>query len=120
MKKLPNWLTIGPDGAAVRLSRATEVNGVKLDRLTLRVPEIGDLRAAKKIAGSDNEEQEIVLFASLAGCAPADISRLAVKDYNRVQESYFRIIADDEDGPIGSANTGTPTSDRTALPAIGN
>lgn len=109
MKKLPNWLTLGPDGAAVRLSRAAEINGVKLDRLSLRVPEIGDLRAAKKVAGSDNEEQEIILFASLAGCSPADISRLTVRDYNRVQESYFRIIADDEDGAASGADTGAPT-----------
>ncbi|MGV8899992.1 MAG: phage tail assembly protein [Burkholderiaceae bacterium] len=111
MKKLPNWLTLGPDGAAVRLSRPTEFNGVKIDRLSLRTPEIGDLRAAKKVAGSDNEQQEIILFASLAGCSPTDIGRLAVKDYNRVQEGYFRLVSDDEDGAAGSADTGAPAGD---------
>lgn len=94
-KKTPDWLTIGPENATIKLSRPTTMNGVKQDKIALRVPTVGDLRAAAKHSKDDKEEQEIFLFASLAECAPSDIEKLSVKDYNRVQEGYFRLIADD-------------------------
>ena len=97
-KKTPDWMTVGQDGIVVKLSRATELNGVKQDRISLRVPTVGDLRAAARHGNGDKETQEIHLFASLASCAPDDIERLTVKDYGRVQEGYFRLITDD-DGP---------------------
>lgn len=96
-KKNPSWLTVGPDGAIITLSRQATLNGVKQNRITLRTPTIGDLRAASKHSKDDKEGQEIVLFASLAECAPADIEGLTVRDYNRAQEGYFRLI-DDGDG----------------------
>ena len=94
-KKTPDWLTIGPENATIRLSRPTAMNGVQQDKIALRIPTVGDLRAAAKLSRDDKEYQEIVLFASLAECAPADIEKLSVRDYNRVQEGYFRLIADD-------------------------
>lgn len=95
-KNLPDWLEITEDGAAITLSRLTEINGVKQKKLLLREPSIADLRAAKKLGGDDNESQEIHLFASLSQCAPADIERLKVKDYARVQVGYFRLNAEDD------------------------
>ena len=94
-KKNPDWLIVGADSVVVKLSRHAEMNGVKQNQINLRVPTVGDLRAAAKQNKDDKEAQEITLFASLAGCAPADIERLTVKDYGRVQEGYFRLIADD-------------------------
>ena len=96
-KKTPRWLTVSEDSASIKLSRPTELNGVKQNRIILRVPTIGDLRAAAKHAKDDKEAQEIFLFASLAECSPPDIERLSVKDYNRLQEGYFRLVADDDD-----------------------
>ncbi|MDR0578044.1 MAG: phage tail assembly protein [Candidatus Accumulibacter sp.] len=99
MSKSPAWLTVGQESVTIALSRATEMNGVKQNRITLRVPTVGDLRAASKQAKDDREEQEVILFASLAECGVADIEKLSVVDYNRVQEGYFRLIADgDDDG----------------------
>lgn len=94
-KQAPTWLTIGPESITVRLSRLTVLNGIKQDKITLRIPTIGDLRMAAKRAPEDKEEQEIYLFASLAECGPDDIQRLPVLDYNRLQEGYFRLVADD-------------------------
>lgn len=91
-----NWMTIGPDSATVKLSRPTLLNGVKRDCLTMRVPTVGDLRAAAKRVKGDAEEQDIFLFASLAECAPSDIERLCMRDYNRVKECYFRLVSEDD------------------------
>lgn len=96
-KTLPAWLTLSAGAITVKLASSVELNGVQVDRLTLREPTIGDLRAAAKVHKDDKEAQEIHLFASLAECTPADIDRLSVKNYNRVQEGYFRLLADDED-----------------------
>ncbi|MCL2345567.1 MAG: phage tail assembly protein [Desulfobulbus sp.] len=95
-KKTPDWLSIGPDAATVKLSRPTVLNGVKQDTLVLRTPTVGDLRAAAKRSKDDTEEQDIFLFAALAECAPGDIERLCVRDYNRVKESYFRLVSEDD------------------------
>lgn len=97
--KTPAWMTVGPDATVIKLSRPTELNGVKQNQLTLRVPTVGDLRAASRMSKDDKEAQEIALFASLAEVSPTDIERLTLKDYSRVQEGYFRLIADgDESG----------------------
>ena len=97
-KKIPEWLSdITADSLTVKLARPTEINGIKQNRITLRVPTIGDVRAASKQNPDDKEGQEITLFASLAGCSPSDIERLTVKDYGRVQEGYFRLVADQDD-----------------------
>ncbi|MGQ0711181.1 MAG: phage tail assembly protein [Rhodoferax sp.] len=108
-KKTSDWLTIGPEKITVKLSRPTTMNGVKQDKIALRVPTVGDLRAAAKHCKDDKEEQEIFLFASLAECAPGDIEKLSVKDYNRVQEGYFRLITDDN--PDGTETAGKAAGD---------
>ena len=98
-KKTPKWLTVGPDSATIKLSRPAVMNGVRKDKMVLRVPTVGDLRAAAKQSKDDREEQEIILFASLAECGVPDIERMSVVNYHRVQEGYFRLIADgDDDG----------------------
>lgn len=96
-KPLPAWLTVAAEAVTIQLSKAAEFNGVQVDRVTLREPTIGDLRTAAKLHKDDKEAQEFHLFASLAECAPGDIERLTVKNYNRIQEGYFRLVADDED-----------------------
>lgn len=94
-KKLPTWLAVTADNATITLSRAIELNGVRCDRLVLRTPTIGDMRHAARLHKDDKEAQEIQLFANLAECSPADIERLSMRDYGRVQEGYFRLVADD-------------------------
>jgi hypothetical protein len=106
-KKTPNWLTEGTENVSIQLSRPTEMNGIKQNRVTLRIPTVGDLRAAAKQANGNNEEQEIILFASLAECATSDIEKLSIKDYKRVQEGYFRLVTDSDGDGIEATGKAT-------------
>lgn len=65
LKKLPAWLTVTPESAAITLSRPSEINGVNVDRLTLRSPTVREVRAANATSGGDDELREMHLFASL-------------------------------------------------------
>jgi hypothetical protein len=94
-KALPAWLSVTAENAVVNLSRPTEVNGVQIDKLTLRSPTVREVRAADRAAGGDDEQRELVLFAELAGAAIADLEGLKVVDYNRLQAGYFRLEQDD-------------------------
>ncbi|MCW5319619.1 phage tail assembly protein [Verminephrobacter aporrectodeae subsp. tuberculatae] len=94
MSKTSNWMSIGPENITVTLSRPSVLNGVRQDKIVMRVPTMSDLRAATKHV-KDKEEQEIYLFASLTECAPGDIERLSIRDYNRIQEGFFRHVNED-------------------------
>jgi hypothetical protein len=94
-KLLPTWLSVTAENAVVILSRPSEVNGVQIDKLTLRSPTVREVRAADRAAGGDDEQRELVLFAELAGAAIADLEGLKVVDYNRLQAGYFRLEQDD-------------------------
>lgn len=93
--KIPAWLTVSADRVVVRLSRATEANGVQVDSLSLRAPTVRDLRAAQS-GGADDETREMNLFASLAEVGVKDLEGLTLKDYSRLQTGYFRLVQDDE------------------------
>ncbi|KAB0507769.1 phage tail assembly protein [Pseudomonas moorei] len=94
-KSLPAWLSITAENALVSLSRPSEINGVQVDKLTLRSPTVREVRAADRAASGDDEQRELVLFADLAGAAIADLEGLKVVDYNRLQAGYFRLEQDD-------------------------
>lgn len=102
-----DWMSEGADGITVKLTRPVEMNGVKQNQITVRVPTVGDLRAAERQSKDDKESREIMLFATLANCAPADIERLTVKDYGRIQDCYFRLISDG-DGPGSESDRAAP------------
>lgn len=93
--KVPAWLTVSADSVVVKLSCATEANGIQVDSLSLRAPTVRDLRAAQS-GGADDETRELNLFASLAEVAVKDLEGLALKDYSRLQAGYFRLVQDDE------------------------
>ncbi|WP_434088991.1 phage tail assembly protein [Acinetobacter baumannii] len=44
----------------------------------------------------DDEQRELNLFASLAEVGIKDLEGLALKDYGRLQNGYFRLVQDDE------------------------
>lgn len=96
-KPMPEWLALGADAAIIQLSKPVELNGVRTDRISLRSPTIGDMRAANKLNKDDDEAKEIQLFATLAECGVADIERLTLRDYGRLQEGYFRLVSDNVD-----------------------
>ncbi|MNX65786.1 hypothetical protein D3C86_968560 [compost metagenome] len=92
---LPKWLQLGDGIATVVLSRASQANGIQVDKLTLREPTVREMRAATLQGGSNEEEQEMVLFCSLASIGRADLEGLLMRDYRRLQTAYFRLGADD-------------------------
>jgi hypothetical protein len=92
---LPKWLQLGDGIATVILSKPSEANGIKVDKLTLREPTVREMRAATLQGGSNEEEQEMVLFCSLASIGRADLEGLLMRDYRRLQTAYFRLGADD-------------------------
>ncbi|QBQ11089.1 phage tail assembly protein [Pseudomonas sp. SXM-1] len=94
-KKLPDWLTITAESAAVALSRPSEINGVMVDRLTLRSPTVREVRAANATSGGDDELREMHLFASLSEAGSKDLEGLKLTDYQRLQTAYFRLVQDD-------------------------
>jgi hypothetical protein len=94
-KSLPAWLSVTAENAVISLSRPSEINGVQVDKMTLRSPTVREVRAADRAAGGDDEQRELVLFADLAGAAITDLEGLKVVDYNRLQAGYFRLEQDD-------------------------
>jgi hypothetical protein len=95
-KKLPAWLNLAADRVTVTLSKPTDMNGMQVDKVTLRSPTVRDIRAAQQGAGEDDEQRELNLFASLAEVGVKDLEGLALKDYSRLQTGYFRLVQDDD------------------------
>ncbi|VVP01516.1 hypothetical protein PS862_02872 [Pseudomonas fluorescens] len=95
-KALPSWMEITEEGVSIKLTKPSELNQVKVDRLHLRSPTVRELRAATAQSGGDAEKREVILLASLAEVGQGDLEGLAVVNYNRVQAGYFRLVEDDE------------------------
>lgn len=94
LKKLPSWLTIEADSATITLTRPSDVNGVKVDRLNLRAPTLREVRASDAIGGADEVLREVTLFASLADAGITDLDGLKLTDYSRLQSAYSRLLQD--------------------------
>jgi hypothetical protein len=92
---MPAWLSLTTDQVLVTLSCPSEINGVTVDKLALRSPTVGDVRAANREVGGDYEQRELVLFAALSGARVADLEGLKLVDFNRLQAGYFRMDNDD-------------------------
>ncbi|MBK5343120.1 phage tail assembly protein [Pseudomonas sp. TH49] len=92
---MPAWLSLTTDQVLVTLSCPSEINGVTVDKLALRSPTVGDVRAANREVGGDDEQRELVLFAALSGARVADLEGLKLVDFNRLQAGYFRMDNDD-------------------------
>lgn len=93
--KTPSWLVVTDEGATITLSTKTSLNSVTQDRITLTSPTVKLVRACQKQAGDDDSLLDDILFSSLASVGLADIQSLTVKDYNRVQKGYFRLVEED-------------------------
>lgn len=76
----------------VNLLLPITINGVRTDRLVMRRPKLKDIRNASKVAGKDEEEQEIRLFSLLTDCAPSDLEELDYADYGKLQETFQRMV----------------------------
>lgn len=94
-ESMPPWLSVNTDRVQVTLTCPSVINGVSVDTLALRSPTVGDVRAANRDAGADDEQRELILFAALAGAPVADLEGLKLVDFNRLQAGYFRLDQDD-------------------------
>jgi hypothetical protein len=83
------------EGFRISLKYPTELNGVQVDRLTMRAPCVRDVRAAQAASNGDAEQREMSLFASLTQTPEADLMSLKMVDYLRLQAGYFRLVTDD-------------------------
>ena len=81
---LPKWLQLGDGIATVALSRASQANGIQVDKLTLREPTVREMRSATLQGGSNEEEQEMVLFCSLASIGRGDLEGLLTVSYTHL------------------------------------
>lgn len=92
----PVWMQLSDEGVTVTLSFASELNGVKQDKIHLRSPCVREVRACQAAHPNDEQAVDAMLFASLAGVSEKDVLNLKVKDYNRVHKSYFRLVEEDD------------------------
>ncbi len=92
---LPKWMELTEEGFRISLKYPTELNGVQVDRLTMRAPCVRDVRAAQAASNGDAEQREMSLFASLTQTPEADLMSLKMVDYLRLQAGYFRLVTDD-------------------------
>lgn len=95
-KEIPGWMTVSIEGAHVQLSTPSEINGIKVDRLSMRSPTIREVRAAEAAVPEDVDKREFMLFGTLTESGIQDIEGLTVRDYKRLQAAYFRMVKEDE------------------------
>lgn len=64
--------------------------GEMLEKLTLRRPKVGDIRAVAGLA--TDAEQELAIMARISGLVPEDLDELDIADYKALQE-FFRAVS---------------------------
>ena len=64
--------------------------GEMLEKLTLRRPKVGDIRAVAALA--TDAEQELAIMARISGLVPEDLDELDIADYKALQE-FFRNVS---------------------------
>ncbi|WP_186085810.1 phage tail assembly protein [Burkholderia gladioli] len=94
------------DKVTVTLAYPIKLNGVECDKFTMRRPKVRDMRGAQKLAPKDEEQQELILFASLAEVSPDDIEEMDMADYARVQDAYYSFRSVCQDGRQDAESAG--------------
>lgn len=95
-KHAPKYLKLTAESVTVTLTKPTEMNGIKVDTITLRAPTVRDMRISSQTSDGDDEQRELNLFASLAEVGVKDLEGLTYKDYNRVSTGYTFLVREDE------------------------
>ena len=114
---IPDYITrLDADSVTVRLGKPTQINGQRVEQVTLRAPLVSDMRAAQRQADSP-EEVEGILFAALAGMPGAQFyEHMRWSDWERLQRAYFCLLAA-VDMPAGwHANAHAAAEHRPAAP----
>ena len=95
-KPVPKYLKLTAENVTVTLTKPTEMNGIKVDTITLRAPTVRDMRMSSQTSDGDDEQRELNLFASLAEVSVKDLEGLTYKDYNRISTGYTFLVREDE------------------------
>lgn len=95
-KPAPKYLKLTAESVTVTLTKPTEMNGIKVDTITLRAPTVRDMRMSSQTSDGDDEQRELNLFASLAEVSIKDLEGLTYKDYNRISTGYTFLVREDE------------------------
>ncbi|WP_445677610.1 phage tail assembly protein [Pseudomonas putida] len=95
-KSAPKYLKLTAENVTITLTKPTELNGIKVDTITLRAPTVRDMRISSQTSDGDDEQRELNLFASLAEVGVKDLEGLTFKDYNRVSVGYTFLVREDE------------------------
>lgn len=85
----PEYLAYNEQGHC-DITLATPVhleNGLDQGSLRMREPTVDDQIVHDEMKGSD-ALREVTMFANLCEVSPADIRKLSLKSYRRVQEAY--------------------------------
>lgn len=75
----------------IELSKALDVDGVKVTKLRMREPTVADQLASEEMAGGE-AVKEIAMLANLCEISPADIKQLTLRDYKKVQAAFLGFI----------------------------
>ena len=86
MAETPKYITLMDGKAVITLSRPLDIDGAKVGQLTMREPTVDDQLAAEKLG--QGGEADKVYIANLCQVAPADIGRLPLKDFKRLQVAF--------------------------------
>lgn len=86
MDKTPDYITLLDGKAVVTLSRPLDIDGAKVGQLTMREPTVDDQLTAEK-QGTGGEVDKLYI-ANLCQVAPADIGRLPLRDFKRMQVAF--------------------------------
>lgn len=90
MSNTPDYIKLRDGVADITLSRPLEINGAKVAVLTMREPTVDDQLVAEKL-GTGGEADKTYM-ANLCGQAPADIGRLPLRDFKRLQVAFHGFL----------------------------
>ncbi len=76
----------------IELKHPVDVNGVRLDKVEMRRPTLGDVISCKVRFGENDLEGESRLVAKLCGINPEDIRLLDLSDYLALNARLGRFL----------------------------
>ncbi|QKN87918.1 tape measure protein chaperone [Acinetobacter phage vB_AbaP_Alexa] len=91
MSNTPDFLDIHDDHIVITLKAGVEIDGAKVNALTMREPTVDDNLAMDAYKGTD-AQKELFMFGNLCGVAPTDLQKLTLRDYGRVQKAFTNFI----------------------------
>lgn len=85
----------------IALDYPVTIDGTEVSVLHMRRPKVADTFLAQKSTKPD-AEKELDLFANLCEVSPADIQKLDMMDYLKLQEQYGNFMAPEPQPPTNS------------------